>query len=496
MSRPNCLIKLMCAILPLLVTIVAQAQPAVQWAKCFGGSGVDGAVAVENAWGGGFVIGGTTASADGDVTGNHSDGDGFVVKTDNSGNLVWAKCYGGSAPDRILSISKTRSETDSGYIITGATLSDLGPGTTYHGMDDVWVIMIDVSGNVKWQKTFGGSLNDLGCTVRQTPDGGYIVAGQVGSVDGDVTGNHGMNDYWLLKLDGQGNLVWQKAIGGSLDEYWLTLDLTYDRGFIMAGYGTSSDGDASNIIGMSDYWVVKLDSTGTIQWEKNYGGWNIDHATSVHQTRDSGYILSGKSSFNPENNGNYHSVLKIDKNGALQWSSGPWITWDLVPAKAGGYLAVYLDTTGFVLNKIDDSGSLAWTKTLAGGVGGGIGEGIVQADDGGYVVVGSTYANGGLVTGHHGLSDMWVVKLAPDPAGFADPAITRSGIRFYPNPVSEEIIFSERVNVKLLSYTGQLLADEHAVRTLDVNAYPSGLYFLMFFDDKGQLVQQEKMIRQ
>ena len=440
-----------------LMPVALKAQPALQWAKCYGGVADDHAEGVEKAWGGGYIIAGRTMSLDGDVIGlNGMFWDGWVVKTTSAGGIAWAKCYGGGGVDDLYSIQRVKTASDSGYIMAGNTSSSLGG--TNHGMGDVWVIMIDDQGNVKWQKAFGGSSLDKAWSVHQTRDGGYIVAAETESTDGDVTGVHGIRDYWILKLNSQGGIVWQKTFGGTQYEGFSTLDATYDNGAIIAGGSASWDGDVSNNYGMADYWVVKLDSTGALQWEKSYGGSGLDYVFSIAQTMDSGYIMCGRSTFDPDSNGLFHSIIKTDKNGAVQWSAGPRETSDIIQTGDGKYVSVGWDSNGYVITKMSSNGGVIWNKSVGG--------------------------------------DMWVVKLAPAPDGIFDVQTKNENVAFYPNPAKEEIRFSEKVNVKLLSYTGALLANCQGVHELDVSEQPAGLYFLLFYDAIGQLIQQEKLFKQ
>ncbi len=148
---------------------------------------------------------------------------------------------------------------------------------------------------IQWQKTFGGKKDDLGKSIQQTTDGGYIVAGYSKSTNGDVTGNHGDADYWVVKLDASGTMQWQKCYGGTGADYGRVAKQTIDGGYIVAGYSKSVNGDVTGNHGNTDYWVVKIDSSGNIQWQKSLGGFSYDYPESIIQTIDSGYIVAGYS---------------------------------------------------------------------------------------------------------------------------------------------------------------------------------------------------------
>ena len=134
--------------------------------------------------------------------------------------------------------------SDGGYIVAGYSESNDGDINGNHGDKDYWIVKLNSSGNLQWQKSLGGSYDDWANSIAPTPDGGYIVAGQSASNDGDITGHHGYWDYWIVKLDASGNLQWQKSLGGSSSEYAYSIAPTPDGGYIVAGSSYSNDGDA------------------------------------------------------------------------------------------------------------------------------------------------------------------------------------------------------------------------------------------------------------
>ena len=163
--------------------------------------------------------------------------------------------------------------------------------------------------SIVWQKCLGGSSTDYALSIRQTTDGGSIVAGSSFSNDGDVSGNHGYDDYWVVKLNSVGEIVWQKSLGGSYHDYAYSIRQTTDGGFIIAGWSESNDGDVSGHHGSTDYydyWVVKLNSAGEIEWQKCLGGSDGDVAWSIHQTSDGGFIVAGHSNSNDGDVSGWH----------------------------------------------------------------------------------------------------------------------------------------------------------------------------------------------
>ena len=149
-------------------------------------------------------------------------------------------------------------------------------------------------GQLVWVKTFGGSNEDDAIDIVEANDGGYVVLGFTNSIDGDITGKTNSDqDYWLLKLNQDGDKIWDKTYGGSQNDQATGLSKTNDGGFIISGYTSSFDGDVSENAGFQDYWIVKVDSQGTIQWEKSFGFVGQDQAYKVIPTTDGGYFASG-----------------------------------------------------------------------------------------------------------------------------------------------------------------------------------------------------------
>ena len=312
----------------------------------------------------------------------------------------WEKWFGGEEWDEGRSVQQT---VDGGYIITGITAS-FGAG-----YGDCYLIKTNKNGNKQWEKTFGGTGSDLGYSVLQTTDGGYIV---VGTTDSFGVGHR---DAWLIKTDSNGNIQWDKTYGGEEgDEQGFSVNQTADGGFIIAGY-TSSFG-----AGYGDCYLVKTDVNGNLQWEKTFGGIHWDHAYSVHQTTDGGYILAGDSitddilSSTLGNKGTEMVwLIKTDSNGNKQWDKK--CDEDLEQGGRsvqqttdGGYIVCgYLQTgtseNSVWLIKTDSNGNKQWDKKY-GGEEWDEGQSVQQTSDGGYIITGSTQSFGA------GKCDVWVIK--------------------------------------------------------------------------------------
>ncbi len=350
---------------------LAQQAPAIQWQKCLGGTNYEWANSIQPTTDGGCIMAGYTQSTYGDVTGNHGQNDVWVVKLSNTGSLQWQKCLGGAGVDWASSIQIT---TDGGYIIAGFTNSIDGDLTGSHGNYDAWVIKISSIGSLQWQKALGGTADDYANSIQLTTDGGYIMAGYTLSNDGDVTGNHGAQDAWVVKLSSTGSLQWQKALGGITTDEALSIKNTNDGGYILAGFTFSNNDDVAGNHGAQDAWVVKLSSTGSLQWQKALGGTSDDQANSIQPTPDGGYIMAG-----------YTASIDGDVTGNHGFSD-------------------------FWVVKLSSTGSLQWQKNI-GGTYNEEAKSIQLTPDGGYIIAGYTYSIDGDVTGNHGSYDAWVVKL-------------------------------------------------------------------------------------
>ncbi len=266
----------------------------IQWQKSLGGARNDHAFSVDQTTDGGYIIAGYAFSADGDITEHYGDEedpleDFWIIKLDNSGATQWQKSLGGSFQDQAFSIKQT---SDNGYIIAGYSFSNDGDVTDNNG-DSYWIVKLNSAGTTEWQKTLGGSGLDKAFAIRQTSDNGYIIAGTSDSNNGDVIGNHGKSDYWVVKLDALGAMEWQKSLGGTEEDIAYAVNQTTDGGYVVAGYSQSNNGDVSGNHGNNDMWIVKLDGAGVLQWQKALGGAQNDVAYSIQQTSDGRYIIAG-----------------------------------------------------------------------------------------------------------------------------------------------------------------------------------------------------------
>lgn len=310
-----------------------------QWRKLFKGQNWDWVGSVQQARDGGYIFAGFTESHE---WGNR---DAWLVKTDPQGNEQWSKRFGGTDTDNAASVQQTE---DGGYIFAGATKS-FGSGK-----QDAWLIKTDSNGNQQWMKIFGETGDDGVHSVQRTLDNGYILSGWTDSY------GVGSFDAWIIKVDENGNQQWNKTFGGASHDEASLIQQTMDGGYIFTGL-TKSYG-----AGDTDAWLLKIDSTGSEQWSKTFGGDDTDNAVSVQQTSDKGYILVGSTK---------------------SYGAGDFDAWII---------------------KTDSNGNQLWSKTI-GGADTDMASSITQTLDNGYVVAGNTAY--GVMWGQQ---DSWLIKLSSE----------------------------------------------------------------------------------
>jgi hypothetical protein len=287
------------------------ASGGIVWQKSYGGSGDEFAYyGIIQAMDGGYALIGSSASHNGDASGNHGGYDMIVLKLSAPGMVQWSKTYGGSEDDYGNLIVQN---SDGTYTITGDTYSNNGNIGSNHGSGtlDTWVARLTNSGTIIWKRSLGGSEDEFNASLITTHDGGILVGDYAGSHDGDVTGNHGIipdgGDMWLVKLNSSGSIVWTKTLGGGNgsspidfpdDEVALFLAENTNGEFLVAGGATSSDGDVMVNRGGDDAWLLRLDARGNILWQKSFGGSAEDAATAIFQNSNGGYTVGGWSSSN------------------------------------------------------------------------------------------------------------------------------------------------------------------------------------------------------
>jgi hypothetical protein len=351
----------------------------LQWQKCLGGSNDDCAFGVEQTIDGGYIIGGQTSSVDGDIVGSHGSSEAFLVKLSSTGTIEWAKCYGGSGWDGANSVVQS---SDGGYVLCGFSTSNDGDVTGNHGNGDAWVAKLSSSGDIEWEKCYGGSGDDYAEKIKQTADGGYIFIATTTSTDEDVSGNHGDYDIWVVKLNLVGTIEWQRCCGGISQDIASNILLTADGGYLLSGNTMSNDGDVNgnHQTSSGDAWLVKLNSVGTMEWQRCYGGNNWDYANEALQMPDGEYFVSG---------------VTDSHDGDISGFHGDGSHWD-----------------AFIL-RLNANGGIVSSRCFGGTQSDGANS-ICLAADGSVVFAAYADSKDGDVIGAHGsssVSDVWLVKL-------------------------------------------------------------------------------------
>lgn len=460
--------------------VFAQPNPDTLWTRMYGGSSEDYAESVQQTTDSGYVIAGATASFG---AGSY---DFYVVKTDAQGDTIWTRTYGGSYNDIAYSIQQT---TDGGYVAAGGTRS-FGTG------GDFYVVKTDGQGDTLWTRTYGGSGLSEAYSIQQTADGGYVVAGATGAGDYDV---------YVVKINNQGDTLWTRIYGGRGDDVAFSIQQTTDGGYVVAGYTISFGA------GYEDVYVVKTNSQGDTVWTRTYGGINLDEASSIQQTSDGGYVIAGTTdSFGAGSYDLY--VVKTDAQGDTLWTrtyggSGDDVASSIQQTTDGGYVVTgYTDSFSaggydFYVVKTNSQGDTLWTRTY-GGIHNDEAAFVRQAADGGYVVAGWTYSFGA------GWADFYVVKTGPELAANPPRMVLPAAFTLScsPNPFnpSTQIAYalpkSGRVLLTVSNLLGQKVAalvDEmqtagnHTI-SFDGSALPSGVYLYRL--EAGEFVQTKKMV--
>lgn len=292
---------------------------AIQWSKCYGGSKDEnpGEIILTND--GGYAITGSTWSPDGDVTGYHFDqpfgsnySDMWIIKITNNGTIQWEKAYGSNFIEMGASLVQT---IDGGFAVTSRTNCNGVPDGDVSGAHnpqfgglalDVWVVKLDNAGLIQWQRCYGGIHDDYPHSIKALPTGEFVVGASAFSSDGDITDGHTSGEYWILKLASDGNIIWSHCHGGFNSEDAADLQLAPDGGFFMTGRSDSWDGECTNNYGTFDYWVIKMNSLGGLEWQKSLGGSAWEQAESVTATNDGYCIVTGITSSHDYDISTYH----------------------------------------------------------------------------------------------------------------------------------------------------------------------------------------------
>ncbi|MDC7995153.1 hypothetical protein [Altibacter sp. HG106] len=345
----------------------------------FGGSSEDTFSDILQASDGNYMLVGATKSIDGDIIDKKTtDFDYWILKVTPEGDILWSKTYGGTADDKAASISPT---TDGGFVVSGYTASNDGDVTGNDGFHDYWLVKLDAEGNLQWEQSFGFSGSDQAFQVIQTSDGGYFATGYLdvsssgGQGNDDRSGTrHGVGEFWGIRMDASGAFIWRRYFGGTNNDRSYDVVETADGGFLMMGASESDDFDITDSKGSYDYWAVRINGDGDLVWAKSFGGSGIDVSYSVVTTPEGNYIAVGDAR---------------SSDGDVTSPKGNADVWVI---------------------SFDDSGNLLWERSL-GGSQFETGRSIAPAAGGNYVIGGSTRSNDGDVSSNNGENDVWLVTI-------------------------------------------------------------------------------------
>lgn len=508
----------------------------ILWEKSYGGKNADYLFDAQPTADNGFILAGSSLSGKtGTKTAsNNGDLDYWVWKMDANGKLDWQKSLGGSGFDLLQSIKGTR---DGGFILAGTSSSNQGMDKQLDskGLSDFWVVKLDAKGQEQWQQTVGGSGQEDLLTVIPTRDGGYLLGGSSSSAKTVISATttlktqstakedltlktestRGSMDYWIVKLDSKGNVMWQKTYGGRYSDLLRSLEQTKDGGFILGGYSNSpKSGDKTAAsIGIGDYWVIKTDELGAIEWQNTYGGTGDNQLYVVHQTADEGFIVGGNTNSpgsltvkgGSVQSGSDFWLLRLDVKGEVVWSETynygkSDILTSLVENSdhsflVGGYAQsergtmakglIQKEATGindYIALKVNEKGEAVWEKIVGSG-GEDILRKLISTRDGGYLLAGTSNASSsGDKSTTLGSNDFWVVKLKDQLV----PLEVQSSIEAIPNPVSTftNIIIGyeyEMGTATVVDLAGRILQQfTISSRTvpIDMSMYPEGIYIV------------------
>ena len=367
--------------------------PTTEWDRTYGGTSDEILRSLIQTSDGGYVLAGYTWSF------GAGSSDFWLVKTNSTGHEQWNRTYGGTNKDEAWCVVQT---SDEGYALAGETRS-FGAGN-----NDAWLIKTDSAGHMEWNQTYGGTGYEYALSVVQTSDGGYALAGDKRS--SDLVNGY----FWLVKTNSTGHEQWNRTYGGTSDEYAFSVVQTGDGGYALAGQTTSFGA------GGYDFWLVKTDLAGDVEWSQTYGGTDFEICRCLVQTGDEGYALAGYTE--SLGAGGYDFwLVKTDQNGNMEWNrtyggTSDEYAFSVVQTGDGGYvLAGYTWSFGagssdLWLVKTDETGNMQWNRTY-GGPNSESPDGassVVETSDGGYALAGGTTSFGA------GNSDFWLIKLAPE----------------------------------------------------------------------------------
>lgn len=392
--------------------------PSIEWERSYGGSKNDYAYSIIQTLDGGYLIAGSTRSIDGDISFNNGNIDVWVLKISFCGNIEWERTFGGPGREEAFSVKQT---ADGGFILAGYYTPDTSiQNLINQNSEDCLVLKIDSVGNLEWQKTYGGSLRDNAYDVVLTKNNSCIVLGNSYSNDGDVVGHHGRGDVWLFEIDNQGVILWSQCYGGSLYDYGRQIKPTSD-GYVLGGYTRSNDGDITVNEG-SNGWIFRINFSGEILWNRAVGNNDDDRFNALYYSENGGVAVG--SSYYPHQFQFY--LVKFDEEGNIIWqftedSMEIGHLYSVIETNRSGVLALGQGITKNTYGSFDyilrmfSSEGQLEWEMNLGGSKSDIAKHIIQTEDGGFIIAGMSESSDFDVSRNYGNRDIWIVKLSPEP---------------------------------------------------------------------------------
>ncbi|MCK9271619.1 MAG: T9SS type A sorting domain-containing protein [Bacteroidales bacterium] len=511
----------------------------IKWQQCFGGSNEERAMDIIPVGSEYFIVG-WTESDDGDISFNQGSGDAWILKIDSVGNILWEKTYGGSNGEFWRRIFPAPGNC---YYLLGASGSSDGDISydPYPRSNDLWIAKIDNNGNLIWEEIIGGSMIDMVESGALTNDGGVAVFGWTGSQNGDVSVNYGMYDMWLVKLNSDGEIMWDRSYGTDDFDYGIDIIQTSDGGFLIGGASTIGNGGNLTCEPFNynaECIILKLDSIGNIEWQNCYGGSDHDGINAVLELQD-GYIFSayGWSGDGDLTESGWHGegdiwVVKIDFWGNIIWqkcyggskyesaknifstNNNEFVLIGATQSQNGDVtnnhsLSEFDNDIWFL--KIDSTGEIINQKCF-----GGIGNefiygGAVQKGDNNYVIAaytgyGPSYDVGCTPHGGNGDKDWWVFEIKDTTVGVQEQLPATKGITAYPNPARDYVCFeysgqqTPKAGIMIFNRMGAQISNPVFYNSgskiiWDTRQVPPGVYFYTWsaqdFTGSGKIVISE-----
>lgn len=443
--------------------------PPIEWQLGFGGTNTDVLMALQQTSDGGYIFGGYSHSlADGNKTSpNYGDSDFWVIRVNANTNTLWQRSFGGESRERPYALQQT---SDGGYVLGGFSVSPPSGNKTspHYGGMDYWLVRLDSNGDKLWDRSFGGTGDDELFSVRETSDGGFILGGRSSSpVSGTKTStNWGGDDYWAVRVDRNGAQVWDRSYGGSAEDILRSVRETADGGFALGGYSASAPGEGKTsprVSRVQDAWLVRVDAAGNPMWDRSYGyAYAFDTGiVSLDQTRDGGFILAGTYG---DSLGYYaFMAVRTDAAGFGLWTNAYWSSaFDYCHTTKAlgddGYLLGGQAGGNFRALRVHENGARLWQELFYGFDGFSELRSLQQTHDGGFILGGRSSSGVGWAktVPTFGWSDYWVIKLAPEAPRFemsTNPVNPEGNFRFTLFPGSTNHSYRLDYSTNLANWT-------------------------------------------